>query len=149
MRIRSVLLKVIFVVVFLTLFLGCSKRDEEAPKEANIVSEPNTDHIQKHPEEFATVAKLYQRLLDQSSGWVLQRQIRDDVTPAEKAIVLVSYKDKEEKVTVLDWLMALHSIRPPDRPRDLNTVKGVETFLDEYVLADNITFQQLIPEYTN
>jgi len=120
----------IISIIFL-LICGCAEKTWQ-----------QTHQIKKHPGEFAAVAKLYQKLLDQSQGWVLRRQIREDVSPEEKAIVLVSYK--EGQITVLDWLMAIHAIKPPDRPRDLNTVQGVEKFLDGHILADESTFQQRI-----
>ncbi len=88
-------------------------------------------------------AEIHQRLLyrpkePRNVGWIQNSQVRNELTPQEKNIVLAAY-DKG-KVTLEDWLVALCEIVPPGRPKDLHTTKGVEQLLDrgqpDDVLAD-------------
>jgi len=89
--------------------------------------------VQKVGVNFTRAAKIHQRLLYQPKkprnvGWIGNGQVRDELTPEEKSIVLAAY-DKG-KVTLEDWLIALCEIVPPGRPQDLNTAQGVERLLD-------------------
>jgi hypothetical protein len=106
--------------------------------------------IRKHPEAFDTVARIHRQLLERAQqqperNWILLKQIREEISPEEKSIILVSHR--KGQLTVLDWFMALHDIRPPDRPHDLNTVEGVERFLDKYMLINNRVFQRRVAAY--
>jgi len=90
-------------------------------------------NVQKVSANFARAAEVHQRLLyrpkePRSVGWIQNNQIRNELTPEEKNIVLANY-DKG-KVTLEDLLIALCEIVPPGRPKDLNTAQGVERLLD-------------------
>ena len=90
-------------------------------------------NVQKTSANFARASEIHQRLLNQPKeprkvGWIGNNQVRDELTPQEKNIVLATY-DKG-KVTLEDWLVALCDIVPPGRPRDLNTAQGIERLLD-------------------
>ncbi len=90
-------------------------------------------NVQKASADFARAAEIHQRLLyrpkePRNVGWIQNSQVRNELTPQEKNIVLAAY-DKG-KVTLEDWLVALCEIVPPGRPKDLHTTKGVEQLLD-------------------
>jgi len=90
-------------------------------------------NVQKVGANFGRAAEIHQRLLYQpkkprSGGWIGNGQVRDELTPQEKNIVLATY-DKG-KVTLEDWLVALCEIKPSGRPKDLHTTQGVERLLD-------------------
>ena len=90
-------------------------------------------HYQAVKENFAKASVIHERLLlnparPRNESWILNSQVRDDVTKEEKAIVLGTYDGGQ--ITVKDWLDTLCEIAPPGRPKDLNTPEGVEKFLD-------------------
>ncbi|OHB82800.1 MAG: hypothetical protein A2Z38_10305, partial [Planctomycetes bacterium RBG_19FT_COMBO_48_8] len=89
-------------------------------------------HWKKQSENFSKVVQVHDRLLNQSKNrkqwWILNDQVKDEVTPEEKDIVLATYDGG--KITLKDWLYALVQFSSPNRPKDLNTEKGVEAFLD-------------------
>lgn len=90
-------------------------------------------NVQKVSANFARAGEIHQRLLyrpkePRNVGWIQNNQVRNELTPEEKNIVLAAY-DKG-KVTLEDWLIALCEIVPPGRPQDLNTAQGVERLLD-------------------
>jgi len=90
-------------------------------------------NVQKVSANFARAAEIHQRLLyepkePRTVGWIISSQIRNELTPQEKGIVLATHKGG--KFTLEDWFEALHGLSPPSRPRDLHTVKGVEQLLD-------------------
>ncbi len=90
-------------------------------------------NVQKVIANFARAAEVHQRLLyrpkePRSVGWIQNNQVRNELTPQEKNIVLANY-DKG-KITLEDLLIALCEIVPPGRPKDLNTAQGVERLLD-------------------
>ena len=90
-------------------------------------------HVQKLSDNFFKAAQIHQRLLFQPKeprrmGFIRISQIRDELTPEEKNIVLATYDNG--KITLKDWLDALCEMSPPSRPRDLNTSKGVEQLLE-------------------
>ncbi len=105
-------------------------------------------HLKKESENFPEAVKLYGRLLNtpkeqRKQWWILSGQIRQELTPEEKDIVLATYDGG--KVTVKDWLYALTEIAPPSRPKDLNTEKGVENLLNRYLrLPILVTEAQLL-----
>ncbi len=105
-------------------------------------------NLKKESENFPEAVKLHGRLLNspkeqRKQWWILSSQIRDELTPEEKDIVLATYDGG--KVTVKDWLYALTEIAPPSRPKDLNTEKGVESLLNRYLrLPILVTEAQLL-----
>ena len=94
-------------------------------------------HVQKLSENFSKAAQIHQRLLfypkePRKVGYIRISQIKNDLTPEEKNIVLAMYDNG--KVTLKDWFDALCEMSPPSRPRDLNTLKGVEKLLDRSLM---------------
>jgi hypothetical protein len=90
-------------------------------------------HLQKVDASFPKAAEIHQRLLEhpkepRKNWWIIPRQIREELTPEEKNIVLATYDN--DKLVLKDWFNALLSLSPPSRPKDLNTAKGVEQFLN-------------------
>lgn len=95
-------------------------------------------HVQKVRDNFSKAAQIHERLLhrpkEQRRGWwISNRQVRDDLTPEEKNIVLTTYDNG--KVTLEDWLDALCQYSPPSRPKDLGTINGVERLLDSVMMT--------------
>jgi hypothetical protein len=89
--------------------------------------------VKKFSQNFPKVIQIHERLLSNPKqprkvNFIRTSQVRDEITPAEKSIVLAEYHTG--KVTVKDWFEALCDIVPPRRPRDLNTVKGVDQLLE-------------------
>lgn len=91
-------------------------------------------HVEKVSANFAKVARIHQRLLLQPKEprklqFIRRTQIEKELTPEERNMVLAKFDGG--KVTLEDWLSILcQHYSPPSRPKDLNTVKGVEKFLD-------------------
>ena len=90
-------------------------------------------HVKLVKENFAKVSEIHERLLrnpakPRKETWILNSQVRDELTKEEKGIVLATYDGGE--VTLRDWIETLCEIVPPRRPQDLNTPEGVEQFLD-------------------
>jgi hypothetical protein len=89
--------------------------------------------VKKVKENVSRVVAIHDRLLNRPAeprkvSWIKNSQVRDELSTDEKAIVLAAYKGG--KFTLLEWFEALCEIVPPRRPRDLNTVEGVEKVLD-------------------
>ena len=90
-------------------------------------------HVKKLSNNFLKAAQIHQRLLyspkkPRKVGFIRTYQVKDELTPEEKNIVLVEYD--YGKVTLTDWFNTLCDMSPPGRPRDLNTPKGVEQLLE-------------------
>ena len=90
-------------------------------------------HVKKLSNNFRRAADIHQRLLTQPKKprnvpFIRIYQIKEELTPEEKNIVLATYD--HGKVTLKDWFETLCESAPPSRPRDLNTVKGVERLLE-------------------
>ena len=90
-------------------------------------------HAKKMTENFPKAAQIHQRLLTQpkkprTGAYIKITQTKEELTQEEKDMVLVTF-DKG-KVTLKDWFNTLCEMSPPSRPKDLNTVKGVEKLLD-------------------
>jgi peptidyl-prolyl cis-trans isomerase C len=90
-------------------------------------------NVQKVSASFARAAEIHQRLLyrpkePRDVGWIQNSQVRNELTPEEKNMLLATYSNG--KVTLYDWLVALCDIVPPGRPKDLHTAQGVERLLD-------------------
>jgi len=90
-------------------------------------------HVKKESRNFPKAVQIHQRLLlhpkePRKMWWIESRQIREELTPEEKNIVLATYYSG--KVTLNDWFNSLSDMAPPGRPKDLNTPQGVERLLD-------------------
>jgi len=90
-------------------------------------------HVQKESANFPKAVQIHQRLLNhpkepRKQWWILGNQIKDELTPEEKDLVLATYDNG--KVTLKDWFNLLNEIAPPSRPKDLDTPQGVERLLD-------------------
>jgi hypothetical protein len=90
-------------------------------------------NAKKLTENFPKAVQIHQRLLTQpkkprTGAFIRITQTKEELTQEEKDIVLVTF-DKG-KVTLKDWFDALCEMAPPSRPKDLDTVKGVEQLLD-------------------
>ncbi|MFC1635522.1 peptidyl-prolyl cis-trans isomerase [Planctomycetota bacterium] len=84
-------------------------------------------------QNFPKVVEIHRRLMTKPKqprkvNFIRNWQVRDELTQSEKDIVLVQFVGG--KVTLYDWFNALSNIVPPRRPRNLNTVAGVEQLLD-------------------
>lgn len=91
--------------------------------------------LEKVAENLAQASQIHQRLLTAPASsrgsnifWITNVQVRDELTQAEKNLVLARYEGGQ--VTLEDWLKELCRQAPPGRPQDLNTPEGVEKFLD-------------------
>lgn len=90
-------------------------------------------HVRKLSDNFPKAAQIHQRLLlhpktPRKMPFIRISQIRDDLTGEEKNMVLATYD--YGKITLQDWFDTLCESAPPSRPRDLDTVKGVERLLN-------------------
>ena len=90
-------------------------------------------HFEKVSDNFPKAGQIHQRLLfrpqkPRKFGFIRISQVKDELTPEEKNIVLATYD--YGKVTLKDWFDALCELSPPSRPKDLNTLIGVERLLD-------------------
>ncbi len=90
-------------------------------------------HVQKLSDNFQKAGQIHDRLLyrpkkPRKEGWIRGDQIREELTPEEKNLVLAKYDGGE--VVLKDWLDALFQMSPPSRPSDLGSAKGVERLLD-------------------
>jgi hypothetical protein len=90
-------------------------------------------HFKPLKENFSKASQIHDRLLrrpakPRNESWVLNSQIRDELTPEEKSLVLASYDGGA--VTLRDWFETLGDIVPPRRPQNLDTPEGVEQLLD-------------------
>ena len=90
-------------------------------------------HVKKLSNNLLKAAQIHQRLLyspkkPRKVPFIRTYQVKDELTPEEKNIVLAEYDNG--KVTLKDWFDTLCNMAPPGRPRDLNTPKGVEQLLE-------------------
>jgi len=90
-------------------------------------------HVTKKTENYLKAAQIHQRLLTQPKKprkvpFIRIYQIKEELTPEEKDIVLVTF-DKG-KITLKDWFDTLCNSAPPSRPKDLNTPKGVDQLVE-------------------
>ncbi len=90
-------------------------------------------HTKKLSENYTQAIQIHQRLLNhpktpQKLKYIRSTQIKDEMTPEEKNIVLATYD--YGKVTMEDWFKTLCGFSPPSRPKNLNTTKGIEQLLD-------------------
>jgi hypothetical protein len=114
------------------------KRIIENEKARNMVSEYYKQiyeklHTKKLAENYPKAVQIHERLLNhpktpQKLKFIRATQIKDEMTTKEKNIVLATYD--YGKITMEDFLKTLCEFSPPSRPKNLNTTKGVEQFLD-------------------
>ncbi|GEM_PF-349647 len=89
--------------------------------------------VKKLSQNFPRVIQIHDRLLrnpkkDRKASWIQTSQVREELSEAEKNIVLAQYANG--KITLKDWFEALCDIVPPRRPQDLNTPQGVNQLLE-------------------
>jgi hypothetical protein len=89
-------------------------------------------HVKKLDQNYAEAIEIYQRLLHRPKeprkvSWIQNSQIRNELTPREKNIVLAQYAGG--KVTLEDWLETYCDIVPPRRS-PINTPGAVEGLLE-------------------
>ena len=90
-------------------------------------------HMTKKSENYLKAAQIHQRLLTKPKKprkvpFIRIRQIKEDLTPEERNIVLAKFDNG--KVTLKDWFDFLFESAPPSRPKDLNTPKGVDRLVE-------------------
>jgi hypothetical protein len=91
--------------------------------------------VQKVKENFQKVAQIHQRLLTQPAksrgqgvSWITATQIEEELTKEEKDLPLATFEGGRLPLT--EWLLALDSMIPPNRPKNLDTAEGVDKFTD-------------------
>ena len=90
-------------------------------------------HVKKLSNNFLKAVQIHQRLLSRPKKprkvpFIRIRQIKEDLTPEEKNIVLAQFDNG--KITLKDWFNTLCESAPPSRPKDLNTPKGIDRLLE-------------------
>lgn len=90
-------------------------------------------HVKKLTENFSKVSQAHARLLHRpeyprTATWIRNDQVRNELTPEEKKIVLATF-DKGQ-ITLEDWFNAICDIVPPRRPKSAN-----EAVVDKYLAA--------------
>ncbi len=91
-------------------------------------------HVQKVSDNFPKAAEVHQRLLlhpkePQRYRFIRAEQLKSEVTPEEKNIVLATYDGG--KVTLKDWFDILLEKSPRRRYGDFSTPEGIERVLDK------------------
>jgi len=89
--------------------------------------------VKKLSQNFPRVVQIHERLLHRpkeprKASWIQNSQVREELTPEEKNLVLAQYN--AGRITLKDWFDALCDIVPPRRPRNLNTPQGVDQLLE-------------------
>ena len=89
--------------------------------------------VTKLTQNFPKVIQIHERLLHhpkqtRKATWIQNSQVREELTPEEKNIILAQYSTGT--ITLKDWFEALCDIVPPRRPRNLNTPEGVDQLLE-------------------
>jgi hypothetical protein len=89
-------------------------------------------HVKKLDQNYAETIQIYQRLLHRPKearrvSWIQNSQIRNELTPREKNLVLAQYVGG--KVTLEDWFETYCDIVPPRRP-PIDTPGAVEEMLE-------------------
>ncbi len=90
-------------------------------------------NIEKKSENFSDAVNIHRRLLllpkmQRDMPFIRTAQVKNELTQEEKDLVLAT--GDFGRITLKDWFMALTDMAPPGRPKDLNTVEGVEKLLD-------------------
>jgi len=91
-------------------------------------------NFEKLKYNYPKAVQIYQRLRyspqkPRRAPWIQGSQIREELSDEEKNIPLAKFDGGA--VTVKDWLIQLHGYSPPKRPKDLNTMQGVDRLLDK------------------
>jgi len=89
-------------------------------------------HVRKFNHNFPKVVRIHQGLLLESAkknrmAFIRIKQVKN-LPPEEKNVLLAVYEGGI--ITLKDWFDMLCESSPPSRPKDLNTVEGVERLLD-------------------
>ena len=100
-------------------------------------------HVKIHRENFSKVSQLHEQLLrrpkkPRTATWIRNDQVREELTPAEKGIVLATF-DKGQ-ITLEDWFNTLCNIAPPGRPKSVD-----EAVVDRF-LAGALQIPLLVTE---
>lgn len=90
-------------------------------------------NVRKLSENFPKVTEAYKRLLNypkqpRKVTWIRNAQVKEELTPEEKNIVLAEYDGG--KITLKDWFTMLCDIVPPRRPRNIDDHKVVDQLLE-------------------
>jgi len=90
-------------------------------------------NMTKKSENYLKAAQIHQRLLTQPKKprkvpFIRISQIKEELTPEEKNIVLATFDNG--KITLKDWFDTLCNSAPPSRPKDLNTPQGVDRLVE-------------------
>lgn len=90
-------------------------------------------NVRKLRYNFPKVAEIHQRLLRRPQNprkqwWITWDQMTKELTEEEKNLELATFDGG--KVTLIKWFRVLHKMPPLKRPKDLNTIQGVERLLD-------------------
>lgn len=110
------------------------KREQANKLVANFYNETREKlHLKKLTENLPKVVDIHQRLLlhpkeERRMVYIKESQVAKELTQEEKDLVLATFDGG--KVTLLDWFNDLLMSSPPSRPKDLDTVAGVERVLD-------------------
>ncbi len=88
--------------------------------------------LKKLNERFPQAIEVFQRLLRQPKAprnvpWMQNTQLKDELSPSEKELVLAQYSGG--KITLKDWLEAYLDIVPPRRPM-IDTPQAVDEMLE-------------------
>lgn len=110
----------------------------ENSKARNIVSQYyrqiyEKSNVKKLSENYPQAIQIHDRLLNhpkvpQRMKFIRETQIKDEMTPEERNIVLATYDGG--KVTLEDWLNTLCESSPPSRPKNLDTPEGIDQLLE-------------------
>ncbi|MHC4495144.1 MAG: peptidylprolyl isomerase [Planctomycetota bacterium] len=90
-------------------------------------------NVRKLSENFPKVTVTHKRLLHQpkkarTATWIRNAQVKEELTPEEKNIVLAEYNGG--KITLKNWFTTLCDIVPPRRPRNMDDHKVVDQLLE-------------------
>ena len=90
-------------------------------------------NVRKLSENFSKVTEAHKRLLHHPKkprkvGFIRNAQVKEELTPEEKNIVLAEYDGG--KITLKDWFTMLCDIVPPRRPRNMDDHKVVDQLLE-------------------
>ncbi|TKJ39591.1 MAG: hypothetical protein CEE38_02390 [Planctomycetes bacterium B3_Pla] len=90
-------------------------------------------NVRKLSENFPKATEAHKRLLyhpkqPRKVGFIRNAQVKEELTPEEKNIVLAEYDGG--KITLKDWFTMLCNIVPPRRPRNMDDHKVVDQLLE-------------------
>ncbi|MHC4474834.1 MAG: peptidylprolyl isomerase [Planctomycetota bacterium] len=90
-------------------------------------------NVKKLRYNLPKAAEIHQRLLRRPQNprkqwWITWDQMTKEMTEEEKNLELATFDGG--KVTLIRWFRILHKMPPLKRPKDLDTIQGVERLLD-------------------